>query len=215
MLESQSRGAGEGRPRRGRGTQDDSLAHQALMLSPPKPPEKLCSQGVQRAAWKTSPTHSGSARMDAHPTHLSESGYKGPTSTSTRHPGASLQVSQRARWPATRPLVTQLSRWSGQTPKSWMLSIHGSGLCCSPGGVQNFSCQLNLTLESPAPTVVRSWSRDWDKLSLPIPSLGNSCSLPGLLAPPLLSSRCHTCLASAGMCLPLPSTIQTVAINKR
>lgn len=214
MLESQSRGAGEGQPRRGRGAQDDCLAHQALMLSPPTPPEKLRSQGGQRAAWRTAPTHPGSARMDAHPTHLPKSGYKRPTITSTCHQKASLQVSQRAGWLAICPLVTQLSWWSGQTPRSCVLGIHRSGIWCSPGGMQNFTFQPNPTLESPVPTVVGSWSKDWNKFSLPLPSPDNSCSRPGLLAPPLLSSRCHTCLASAGMCLPLPSTIQTVAINK-
>lgn len=151
MLESQSRGAGEGRPRRGRGAQDDSLTNPALMLSPPTPPEKLRSQGGQRAAWRTAPTHPGSAQMDAHPTHLPKSGYKGPTSA-TR--GASLQVSQRAWWLATCPLVTQLSRWSGQIPRSWVLGIHRSGLWCSPGGMQNFTCQPDPTLESPALTIV-------------------------------------------------------------
>lgn len=48
MLESQSRGAGEGRPRRGRGAQDDSLAHQALILSPPTPPGKVAVPKVAK-----------------------------------------------------------------------------------------------------------------------------------------------------------------------
>ena len=74
----------------------------------------------------------------------------------------------------------------------------------------------------PAPTQVnkpRAASPPTWKSSPPLSSPGNSQSfslrLPGVLAPPLASSRCQTSPARAGVCdSPLVSTMETVAMNK-
>lgn len=98
MLESQSRGAGEGRPGRRRGAQDYSLIRPALMLCPPPPPRQSCvPKGATEQPEGPPPPTPGRPDCRGCASHAPLQERVARTHTPRRAtPGASLPVSQWA-----------------------------------------------------------------------------------------------------------------------